>query len=726
MNQQINFLNDGKNYNIPQSQYIPSFNPTNNKQTVKTEKKYRYTYINVDSRYRKKEVEYDYSNYFILPSDPLKISKKSNEIFIKCDKLTLENIKKADLITIENIKPFHVYDYSQNLIRLTDDYKAEFINLDEKFKFNQDSNNNFICCVYFDHEIIKELNIIANKTESDNGQYKFYKNIKYYPDSLNSFYYFELSNENYSIYKYILQKNIKIHFDFYYVYNIPFYSLNAGLPLSNFNNNEYHVISKKNENGLFFKIFDESNLLSSDFYVFGGNNIRIRKIISVNEYYPLINEYNFELNEIYNNIVNIKMISSEFPCYINNITEKNNKLYFKSYLDDSVYSITLNNGNYSDLTLQETIESNIENIKSNSLYDSYFSSEILISENLNSFKMRLFKYQKMQTLKINYVFYYFESSDASDLTVYNNFVFCNSIAEIKKYSESYPNGHLIFVFDNFVEKDNNINGQHLKIKTEFNYICFDLFGESIYLNKKFIEKGFEIFNFIFDYENKTVNISQQIKNIMNNLSTQIMINADLFKNIYNIKLTSDNLNIENKINCSFNLLIPVRFSLLFNYPDTFGELLGFSSIGKNVAITNYEFIISNQTKYLNQRTTENYNHVNLKSDHYIFCVCDKFNNIKNNVLFNVSANNKEKNINSLTSTNNIKSTSKAFAKILIFKQNTYDNYVFNSFVNFQDEDYEKQDNIKNLKFYFFDSNGDPVDFNGLDHSFTIALKQLLN
>lgn len=748
---QLNYLNSNKSVNLQETNYIPDLRTTikqqnfynqlqniknnqliqnqklsNNNLNNKSDKHYKYTYINIDSRYREKEAVYDYSNYYILPSDPIKISKSSFEIFIKCDKMILNEIKRSDFITLENIKPFHYYDFATNLIRLKE-YRAELINLDDKFKFNSDSSDNYICCVYFDYDVIKQFNFNTDILNSDNEQLKFYKTIKFN----DNMYYFELSNENLKIYQKVLNNNIRIHLEFYYIYNIPFYSLNAGLPLSNFNNNEYHIITKKNNEGLYFEINQESNLNyiikegydPLDYYYFGGNNIRIKKIMSINEYYPLINEYKFNLNEVYNNVVNIKMVSSEFPCYINNITKTNNKLYFKSYLDDTIYSIQLNNGFYTDLLLIEAIETNIKNIKINnySYKNCYFSANVILSEYLNKFEIELFKCRKTEFIKFNLVYYCYETTNINNNEIYENYQICNSTDDIKKYVDLYPEGKLIFTIDNFIEIDDKLNNQKIKFKSDSDYVCFLLFNEVFYINNKFLKNGFEVIK---------INNNKLFGSGFAYLFNQIMINANIFKNIDDVVKSSNNLKPEDKINSEINILIPVRFSLLFNYPDTFGELLGFSDVNKNIAITDYDFKITNETKYLNQKNKKYYSHINLTPNKYIFCVCDKFCNIKNNVLFNMTKqNNLLNDLNNNLNYDNSKqllNTSKAFAKILIFKQNTNDNYIYNSFVNIEDGDYEKQDNIKFLRFYFFDLNGNLIDFSGLNHSFTIVIKQVLS
>ena len=47
--------------------YIPNYNISNNQETEKkTDKKYKYTYVNIDSSYRQTEDVYEYSQYYYL------------------------------------------------------------------------------------------------------------------------------------------------------------------------------------------------------------------------------------------------------------------------------------------------------------------------------------------------------------------------------------------------------------------------------------------------------------------------------------------------------------------------------------------------------------------------------------------------------------------------------------------------------------------------------------
>ena len=183
---------------------------------------------------------------------------------------------------------------------------------------------------------------------------------------------------------------------------------------------------------------------------------------------------------------------------------------------------------------------------------------------------------KTEFLKFNLVYYCYETTSINNTEIYENYQICRSTDDIKKYVDLYPEGKLIFTIDNFIEIDDKLNNQKIKFNSDSDYVCFLLFNEVFYINSKFLKNGFEIIK---------IDNNKLFGSGFNYLNDQIMIIVNVFKNIDDIITSSNNLKPENKINSDINILIPVRFSLLFNYSDTFGELLGFSDVNKNIAIT---------------------------------------------------------------------------------------------------------------------------------------------
>ena len=141
------------------------------------------------------------------------------------------------------------------------------------------------------------------------------------------------------------------------------------------------------------------------------------------------------------------------------------------------------------------------------------------------------------------------------------------------------------------------------------------------------------------------------------------------------------------------------FRLLFNYNDTFGQLLGFSDVGKNTSITQYNHTITNKMFY--------------------------------SPILGLTLDNTTAGININFNKN------QAFAKILLnginnqLKGTNYGDYmggniIYNSFVKMKKIYYIPIHEISRLSFEFYTPSGELYDFNGLDHSFTLKITTLEN
>ena len=82
--------------------YIPNYNISNNQETEKkTDKKYKYTYVNIDSSYRQTEDIYEYSQYYYLDCNPFVLNQNKTEIKLKLKQEYTNDFKNYDKITIE-------------------------------------------------------------------------------------------------------------------------------------------------------------------------------------------------------------------------------------------------------------------------------------------------------------------------------------------------------------------------------------------------------------------------------------------------------------------------------------------------------------------------------------------------------------------------------------------------------------------------------------------------
>ncbi len=328
--------------------YIPNYNISNNQETEKkTDKKYKYTYVNIDSLYRQTENVYEYSQYYYLDYNPFILNQNKTEIKLKLKQEYTNDFKNYDKITIEHIQPVIMIDFFNKLITIQNN-KAIFNDLPEQLKFTN-SDSNYFCTIQFDNVELQ------NNNENINSLFNF-KKIYF----LNDRYYLKISKDL-NIFNSYNFSNVKVKIMFFYTYNIDYNTLEV----SNKTNINFHTITKEKDY-LIIKLNKGHNFIvnenNEEFY-FGGQNVMIRKINNIALGYQNTNYYKYELKEQINNIVGIKIINSSFPCYINNITSNKNKLYFKTYNNVIVYNIQLENGYYSADLLQKTIKNKINNMK---------------------------------------------------------------------------------------------------------------------------------------------------------------------------------------------------------------------------------------------------------------------------------------------------------------------------------------------------------------------------
>lgn len=147
---------------------------------------------------------------------------------------------------------------------------------------------------------------------------------------------------------------------------------------------------------------------------------------------------------------------------------------------------------------------------------------------------------------------------------------------------------------------------------------------------------------------------------------------------------------------------PDKSQLFFNFKDTIGKILNFKNVGESMAITPYKHIIKNNDLYEGQYQINEQNmpiKLNMKGDNYFYICSRELATIKNT-----------------TSVNDV------FA--IIRWTEKPGKVVFDSFVptiNFFDPPLSR---LSELHFEFRKPDGDLVDFNGMDHSFTIEIVEL--
>ncbi len=164
----------------------------------------------------------------------------------------------------------------------------------------------------------------------------------------------------------------------------------------------------------------------------------------------------------------------------------------------------------------------------------------------------------------------------------------------------------------------------------------------------------------------------------------------------------DNLNI-------ISIIYPDIFQMFFNYSDTLGNILSFNKVGQEVAITRYQHTIKNTDPYAND-----YNYDALGNEYQQGL---KKLDMTGDIYFYVS-------IEELGDYHNTLPVRYVFSKIRWFDDPG--NVVFDSFVPSTSIFEIPISFLTELNIGIFHTNGKLVDFNGLDHSFTIEIVEVYN
>jgi hypothetical protein len=158
-----------------------------------------------------------------------------------------------------------------------------------------------------------------------------------------------------------------------------------------------------------------------------------------------------------------------------------------------------------------------------------------------------------------------------------------------------------------------------------------------------------------------------------------------------------------------SIIYPDIFRIRFDFLDTLGTLLGFRNTGSSSAITKYSTMITNLDEY---EDDFNYNSVGIE-----------FQN-KKNVLAMSGENYILMCSKTLNNFYNIGPVNDVFAKILL--TDVPGTILFNTFVATPIIFDTPIPSLSELNFEYYLPNGNYFDFNGLDHSFTLEITELIN
>ena len=467
--------------------------------------------------------------------------------------------------------------------------------------------------------------------------------------------------------------------EFYSLGNYPINLINSNTPISANYLNPYLIISEVGNDYIKLNLkniisvnknIDLDGKWDNDKFR-TGTNIQIGIIDGFIQGYPNSNDFVVNLENSYNNVCSIKMISSEIPNVIQNINTKqssieienninniqpiNNKFYWDNVVDSGIYSIDLDSGFYTYEELKKIIEYKVSKVKRNFIFnDSY-----LYDYNIINIEFSI----QTNTTVVNF---------------YNLYMHPDCLFSLTEIDENNTN--------NFIIRIHHIN-HNLKS------------GDMI-----IITDSIDYFTIKSDYINDP--IGHEIINVINNNYYQIKIkNINKITDVGNTKGGKD-----------IKIKYAANFRLFFNYTDTFGALIGFKLNGFPNSITNYSssyenYTITNNQPYYkdlekiiiveNTQTpfdlTSSYKKINFR---YVLLLVEKLNN-------NYNPNGPP-----------------YFYKILL--NGSANSYLFNSFVQSPNYFNPPIKSITNFKFKFILPDGSFANFGNLDLSFTLEITTIDN
>jgi hypothetical protein len=582
--------------------------------------KNKITRINIDSSYRNKESKNILDNNIIyLDNHPIDI--------------ICNNINDTDIV-VHNIN--HPYNVNDNIIICG--VKSTNIILKNALIFTD--NSYYVCVTHKNHGIdFSSINPITIQINNFQGNINntSYNNIPI--NEINRIHTIipNISSTNeVNIDKYYFKINIISNFNGIYENNISISFktinginlnlINANYPKNIDQLNGFQTIYYTEPNLYKFKLNINNNITV---YGCGSNNIWTCKVVDFIQGYENNNYYNISLKKTFYNVYRIKLISTEFPnvkqIIRDDLNYKNNNFYWSIYNDgEPIYNISLKTGNYTDITLKETMTRLIKEVPR--IIDINNDCNINLDTTTNTFNIEFF----------------------SNINLPNCIIFKNGL----NFEDN--KSRLIITQRNHGLIENCI----INIS---NAISTDGIPETI-INSEF-----------------------KIDKIINNNTYEIIL--PYYRQLENITKTNGGENII--------IRYPIKSQLIFTSNDTIGEILGFKDVGKPNSYTDYNYMNTNKTDYINDIIKENNNIINLMGQRYILMT----NNIYNE-------------INNTGNINNI------FAKILFEDPTITTN---NRYIQLSEYFDPPLNTLSSWETSFYDANGNLYNFGNIEHSYTLEI-----
>lgn len=592
---------------------------TINSRTVLT-----HNQVNIDSRLQNRET---FNEYINLNNNPFVCNTNSNILNINIPNNEISKFNIGDKVLLQGLTPTKKklsnvnfnFTNSSNIVVLSilPDFtsKSKFYDILIKFEGITNGNSNF-----FENIPINSLNQIQNININNNNEVFFELPITFYSNNINTL----ISNCKISI------LNIS---------NVPINIINAYKPIGDLNLIEYHTIHNILNNIIEIQLPITFNITQQELK-FGGSNIQIG-YFSENTFNSKYTLY-YDLNKDYSNVASIKIINSaiNIPSIETDnvfINSTNNKLYWRNLIDDNntIYNITIPNGVYNYINLQEMMKSLIDKVKRiSSIPNLSLFNNIELSFNP---KIRLFSFKSINVFILPLSF--------TNLNINNNI---HQIT-IEQENHSFHVGDKILIInaiDYFTISKDNINDIHIIT----NVISKD------------------------SYEISLININP-------------IPDVGDTKGGFKTRIISDN-----------------PFQLLFNLPNTIGNILKFKDSGSSSAITPFsnhtnEFTINNNQPYLFNTVNNEPDEIPIDPNYSYFLLREKNLNVCDNPFY-------PKYFYKFSFDNRSTTT-------LDLLQDTYVDFplVFNP----------PLDSLRSFEFTFVNPRGEPINYSDFEYSLSIQI-----
>jgi hypothetical protein len=620
------------------------------------------TRINIDSNNRNIIPNTIVESYISLSNDPITFTDNSQFFTV-----TLNNADQifqvGDLCTLTGFE-FYTVNFKQMKIFFNNQSKTVTLNLKPNFNYT---------IPYYDIVIS-----ISGVTNSGNDYFKnipltiinSIQNIGTSADGLNITFDipFPFSTANNTDETLVSDCSIT----FFYVGNYPINLINAKYPITQYNLIGYQTIYAVSATNVTFKLTNTISITNAislngswkgTAFSTGGRRMQIGKIIHIEESFTETNNYIMPLESNLNNILCIKMISSEFvntQKVFTNIPTSNTKLYWQNALDSGEYSISLPAGNYDTTTLKATIEKLMREVPRNIINSPKLLPINDFTVNFNT-DANITSFHSYNIYELPLCLEAFNTETINDLSTHSTSVIVTITILMPEHNQQVGNTiEICGSTDYYTVNRKYINGTHKVTK--------------VVGNDKF-----------------------EIQLVNRNPEAPTPIDT---RGGYEITIKTDN-----------------SFRLLFNKLDTFGTQMGFVYAGNSNSITPYcdmtnNYTITNHQPYVFnigqiaivnnsvETVTKSNDNINLSGYGYFLIRCHSLN--------------KNVNPNGLDFFYKIQLNGKPNAMM------------FNTFVDTPIYFNPPLNVLTELRLSFTDPNGNPWQFYGIGHSFTLEITTVSN